>query len=131
MQTKLTPRQQRFISEYLIDQNASAACVRAGYSPKGSNVTGSQLLAKPNIREKIQEKQNETAQRLQIEFETVLHQVREGIELARSNGDPGAMIRGCAELNKMMGFYQPAFSEQAKEDYASLSDAALHEIISD
>jgi len=41
---KLTPRQARFVDEYLIDLNASQAVVRAGFSPRGANVTGSLLL---------------------------------------------------------------------------------------
>ncbi len=31
---KLTPKQQCFIEEYLIDLNATAAAIRAGYSPR-------------------------------------------------------------------------------------------------
>ena len=31
---KLTPKQQRFVDEYLIDLNATQAAIRAGYSPK-------------------------------------------------------------------------------------------------
>ena len=32
---KLTARQKHFISEYLIDLNATQAAIRAGYSQKG------------------------------------------------------------------------------------------------
>lgn len=55
MASDLTPRQQQFCAEYLIDLNATQAAIRAGYSAKGANVTAAQLLAKPNISAHIAE----------------------------------------------------------------------------
>ena len=46
----LTVKQALFCREYILDRNASAASVRAGYSPKNSNVTGSRLLANVGIK---------------------------------------------------------------------------------
>jgi phage terminase small subunit len=45
-QSKLTPRQKRFVDEYLVDLNATRAAKRAGYSPKttSAQVIGSRLL---------------------------------------------------------------------------------------
>ena len=42
---KLTDKQQVFCKEYVKDFNASAAYVRAGYSPNGANVNSSLLIA--------------------------------------------------------------------------------------
>jgi phage terminase small subunit len=39
----LTPRQARFVAEYLIDLNAKQAAIRAGYSPKAAEQQGSTL----------------------------------------------------------------------------------------
>ncbi len=41
---KLTPKQARFVEEYLIDLNATQAAIRAGYSAKTANEQGAQLL---------------------------------------------------------------------------------------
>ena len=47
---KLTPKQERFVDEYLVDLNATAAAKRAGYSEKSASriaivtVTGAGLL---------------------------------------------------------------------------------------
>jgi len=46
----LTPRQERFIAEYLIDLNGTQAAIRAGYSPRTANEQAAALLAKPSIR---------------------------------------------------------------------------------
>ena len=51
---KLTDKQERFISEYLIDLNAKQAAIRAGYSKKTAKDIGCQNLAKLYIQEAIQ-----------------------------------------------------------------------------
>lgn len=48
---KLTPRQEAFVREYLIDLNGKAAAIRAGYAPKQAVVQGVRLVkvCKPYI----------------------------------------------------------------------------------
>lgn len=45
----MTPKQQRFCDEYLIDLNATQAAVRAGYSPKTAYSIGEENLKKPEL----------------------------------------------------------------------------------
>lgn len=49
----LTDRQRRFVEEYCVDFNATAAAKRAGYSEHTAHVQGSQNLAKLSIRAAI------------------------------------------------------------------------------
>jgi phage terminase small subunit len=49
----LTAKQKRFIEEYLVDFNATAAARRAGYSIDTANEIGSQNLAKLSIKTEI------------------------------------------------------------------------------
>ncbi len=49
----MTPKQTKFIEEYLIDFNATQAAIRAGYSPKTAYSTGQENLKKPVIQEAI------------------------------------------------------------------------------
>lgn len=51
----MTPRQQKFCDEYLISGNATEAAIKAGYSRKTAKQTGSENLAKPNLRAYIDE----------------------------------------------------------------------------
>ena len=51
--TGLTKKQKKFCHEYLVDLNASAAAVRAGYSAKTAKEIGSENLTKPHIAEYI------------------------------------------------------------------------------
>ena len=47
--SKLNPRQQRFVAEYLTDLNATQAAVRAGYSAKTAHSIGPRLLEHVDI----------------------------------------------------------------------------------
>ena len=49
MATNLTPKQQRFVEEYLIDLNATQAAIRAGYSKHTAHSIGHENLSKPEI----------------------------------------------------------------------------------
>ncbi len=40
----LTPKQQRFVAEYLVDLNATQAAIRAGYSTKTAQQIGAENL---------------------------------------------------------------------------------------
>lgn len=45
----LTPKQARFVEEYLQDLNATQAAIRAGYSLKTANQQGPRLLENPDV----------------------------------------------------------------------------------
>ena len=49
----MTEKQKRFCEEYLIDQNATQAAIRAGYSKKTARQMANRLLTKVDIREYI------------------------------------------------------------------------------
>lgn len=51
----LTPKQKRFVLEYLVDLNATAASIRAGYSERSAKRIGWELLQKPEVSSGIQE----------------------------------------------------------------------------
>ncbi len=73
----LTPKQQRFVEEYLIDLNATQAAIRAGYSEKTAAAIGAENLIKPNIQNAIQEAQNKRAEQTQIDAAYVLKRLVE------------------------------------------------------
>ena len=73
----LTPKQQRFVEEYLIDLNATQAAIRTGYSEKTAKEIGSENLTKPNIAKAIEEAQNKRAEQTQIDAAYVLKRLVE------------------------------------------------------
>lgn len=50
----MTARQRKFCDEYLISGNATDAAIKAGYSPKTAKQTGSENLAKPDLKAYIE-----------------------------------------------------------------------------
>ncbi len=96
----MTPRQRRFVEEYLIDLNASAAARRAGYA-KGS---GWRLMCNPEIAAGIEKAQAARAERTRATADKVVK------ELAKvAFGDPrrllswgpdGVILRESSELSE-------------------------------
>lgn len=74
---KLTEKQEAFIREYIIDLNATQAAIRAGYSEKTATEQGSRLLTNVKVRARIEELQNERAEKLKLNAEWVLNRLKE------------------------------------------------------
>lgn len=81
----LTPKQQRFVEEYLVDLNATQAAIRAGYSAKTANEQGSQLLVKLSITEAIAAAKAKRSEKTEITAEWVLGRLFENVERAMQN----------------------------------------------
>ena len=69
---KLTPKQARFVQEYLIDLNAAQAAIRAGYSAKTARVIGHENLIKPDIAAAIEKAMAERAERTELTADWVV-----------------------------------------------------------
>lgn len=68
----MTPKQERFVQEYLVDLNATQAAIRAGYSVKTAGQIGVENLKKPEIQQAIQAERTRLAERVEITQERVL-----------------------------------------------------------
>ena len=77
MKAKLTPKQNRFVEEYLIDLNATKSASRAGYSEKTARQIGSENLSKPAIQEAIARAKRDRSEATKIDAEWVLKQAVE------------------------------------------------------
>jgi phage terminase small subunit len=72
---KLEIKQQRFVDEYMVDLNATAACVRAGYSPASATNRGSLLLDNANIRACIDRRMAEASRRTGVNADRVIREL--------------------------------------------------------
>ena len=63
---KLTEKQKRFVQEYLVDLNATAAAKRAGYSEKSASRIAVELLNKTQVSAEIQKQQAKRQKRVEI-----------------------------------------------------------------
>ncbi|WP_286876699.1 MULTISPECIES: terminase small subunit [Pantoea] len=73
----LTDKQEMFCREYLIDLNATQAAIRAGYSEKTANRTGSENLSKPDIAQRIIDLKSERNERVEVNADYVLRRLVE------------------------------------------------------
>ena len=75
--SKLTPKQARFVEEYLIDLNATQAAIRAGYSVETAKEIGSQNFTKLHVRTAIEKAMAERSKRTGVTQDRIV------LELAR------------------------------------------------
>jgi len=72
----LTPRQRRFVEEYLLDLNATRAAMRAGYSIKTAQHQGPRLLGYAHVAAAVQAAQQKRSERTAISQDWVLNELR-------------------------------------------------------
>lgn len=76
----LTPKQDMFVREYLIDLNATQAAIRAGYSAKNADKIGSELLGKTGVKQAVQAAMDKRAEETGIDAKFVLNGIVKLIE---------------------------------------------------
>ena len=69
----MTPKQARFVAEYLIDLNATQAAIRAGYSARNADVVGPRLLGNVGIAAAVADGQKALYERLGASAERVMY----------------------------------------------------------
>lgn len=74
--SKLTPKQEQFCREYLIDLNATQACIRAGYEEKTSAQQGSRLLSNAKIQAFVQSINEKRQEKTETDAAWVLRRLR-------------------------------------------------------
>ena len=109
---KLTDKQKRFVQEYLIDSNATQAAIRAGYSKKNADKIGPELLGNSRVREAVENKQQKTADKLEITSQTIIKDLEHikklclGLDEGRPEHlDLANAIKSMQEQCKILGFY--------------------------
>lgn len=126
----LTPKQQRFVEEYLIDLNATQAAIRAGYSERTAEQQGSRLLSNVKVAKTINDALVSRSKRTEITADYVLSTILETVErckqaapvldktgkqvMVETEGgelapaytfDSKAVLRGCELLGKHLALF--------------------------
>lgn len=71
----MTPKQEKFCQEYMIDLNATQAAIRAGYSVKYANTNVTKLLQNTTIAKRIEELKKETEKESKVNLQMVLDEL--------------------------------------------------------
>jgi phage terminase small subunit len=101
----LTPKQQRFVAEYLLDLNAAAAARRAGYSERTADRQGHQNLRKPEIADAVAEAQRERAERVELTQDWVLAHLRHESQLTGKDASHSARVAALKLIGLHLGMF--------------------------
>jgi phage terminase small subunit len=115
----LTPKQRRFVNEYCVDENATQAALRAGYSENGAGQQGHLLLKNDEIRAAIKDRMEEVAVAASVTPEMVL---REWYKIAFADPDDLVQVRRtcCRHCHGFGHQYQ-----WTEAEYAAAVDKAI------
>lgn len=119
---KLTPKQQRFVSEYLKCWNATEAARKAGY--KGNDATlsavGGENLRKPLISEAIERAKERRNDRLELEEDYELKMAQKILKMAIESEDlqnANTAVKTMAQLRgKFVKKIQVGFADNLAEE---------------
>lgn len=100
---ELTPKQQRFVDEYIVDLNAKQAAIRAGYSARSAEVQGCRLLSNANVQEAVRERTEDRKKDTIATAEEVLEYLSECLRDAGMH--PQYRQKAAELLGKRYGLY--------------------------
>ncbi|MCD0280476.1 terminase small subunit [Xanthomonas melonis] len=99
----LTPKQQRFVAEYLKDQNAAQAAIRTGYSEKTAKQQGSRLLTVPAIAAAVRAGQKRVAAKAEVTVDSLLAELEQARRLALKEKQASAAVTATLGKAKLAG----------------------------
>ena len=102
---KPTPKQQRFVEEYLVDLNATQAAIRAGYSAKTAAEIGKENLIKPYIQAAIQAAQAKRSERVQCTQDSVLEGIIRCTQASENAEDYRTALKGYELQGRHLGMF--------------------------
>ena len=111
----LTPKQQRFVEEYLIDLNATQAAIRAGYSEKTAQEIGSENLSKPMVAKAIAEAQEKLSNKAQVTVEMVVQGLLNEAKDLSEGSTQSARVSAWAHLGKHLGMFKDKVEHTGKD----------------
>lgn len=104
----LSDKHSKFVDEYMIDMNATAAYLRAGYkcTEDAARVSASKLLTNPNIVAEIATRQAKMQEESGISVKWILEELVENHRMARQIGELPASNKALEMLGKHLGMFK-------------------------
>lgn len=99
----LTPKQARFVAEYLVDLNATQAAIRAGYSAKTAQEQSSRLLSNVIIAKAVAANQAKIAKKVEVTVESLAGELEEARTLAIVEKQTSAAVSATMGKAKLFG----------------------------
>ncbi len=111
---ELNSKQKKFCEEYIVDNNATQAAIRAGHPKRSAYSTGHDNLKKPKIQRYISELKKARSLRTQVTADRVLEELAK-IGFAKKGVKTGYKLKALGMLGKHVGIFdnQPNLEKQA------------------
>ena len=125
-EAKLSEKQKMFCKEYIVDLNATQACIRAGYSEKTAKQIGSENLSKPYLQDDIAKLIKEREERVKLTADKVL----EDIERVRGLAEGSEQYNVSLKASELQGKHLAMFTDKQQID-ADVKMPIIHFNLSD
>lgn len=119
----MSPKQERFVQEYLKDSNGTQAAIRAGYSPRTADQQASRLLTKVKVAQAVKAKQEKASVKAELTLDAHIATLAELRDEARAASQYPAAIAAEISRGKAVGLYVERTTQV--KDTSKLSDAEL------
>lgn len=124
----LTPKQAAFVTEYLVDLNATQAAIRAGYSERTAQEQSSRLLSKAIVADEIKKRREKIGAKIELTVEKVLAGLMREADREGEGSSHSARVTAWSTLGKHLGM----FAEKVQvtgQDGGAIEHSHVHEII--
>ncbi len=127
----LTVKQQRFVTEYLVDLNETQAAIRAGYSAKTAQKNAHRLMANEGIKAAIAQKMKAREQDTGITAEWVLRRLKREAEFEGFGASHSARVSAIGLVMKHLGLFKEdaPHPDRPKIDITKLTDEQKHALL--
>lgn len=102
----LTPKQERFAIEYLLDMNATQAAIRAGYATRSAEMQGCRLLKNDKVRAEIDKVRTQHAAEIGVTVQTVLDGLHKEATREGEGATHGARVSAWGKLGEHLGMFK-------------------------
>lgn len=104
----MTPKQERFAREYLIDLNGTQAAIRAGYAVSGAHTEAHRLLEDPEVKAMVEQGQKALQERAEVTQEYVVRELKEIVRRCTTGTvyNPKAATKALELLGKHLGMFK-------------------------
>ena len=93
----------KFAAEYVVDQNATQAAIRAGYSKQTAYSQGSRLLKDVEVRTEINEQRAHHAERVDVQVDEIVNGLKTiAVDLS---APPAARVSAWKALGEYKGMF--------------------------
>lgn len=110
----MTPKQEAFVQQYLVDLNATAAAIRAGYSERTAASIANENLRKPEIAAAITEARRKLAARADFTVDAHMDELAKIRDAAFKAAQFSAASKAEMARGKVAGFYVDRIEMNAK-----------------